>query len=484
MRAGDVRVIGLFLILFGFIGIVHTTGIGDAVVTGYQMAMGYPLSVKIPEQKISSTLRGEIAKVSPQERIPVVVVLTAPKNLAIAQQRDVLPSLQMVGFQMTLSTIYVANTMAGTIPAGKIKEIAANANVDEILYDGKYFTLPETYIDVNLLHESVPQIGADKVWAQGYTGEGVTVIVIDTGIQNNHPNLIRDGSSLVLKEHVIVPEAGDYTHWHGTHVAGIVASQDNTYKGVAPGIKGFVDIIAFDSKGSAYLSWVLAALDKAYKEVIAIEGPVVSTNSWGGPNYDTPEMNEVRKAALKLAEEIPVIFSASNSGPSSGTITSPGDADKGDNEIITVGAVDKSNNIASFSSRGPDKWGNEHKEPDVTAPGVDIISTVPEGTKSASGTSMAVPHVAGTIALMLSKNSQLTNKQCLDILMQSALDRGASGFDYAYGAGVVQADNAIALIPRGLPTIPGWVWQASAVVLMFMGFLLVVDPEVVVRGVK
>jgi subtilisin family serine protease len=274
-----IQAIGIFLILIGAITIIYTVEIPDIVVTGYQMATtGYPMSVTSPSDKISSTLSQQIASASSTEEIPVVIVLTAPTGrMAMAQQSDVLPSLQSAGFQLTMSTVWVANTMAGTVPAGNIQQIASNPYVDKVLYDVKTFSISGP-INVKALKDTVPQIHADQVWAQGYTGQGVTVILIDSGIQNNHPWLMRDGQSLVLKEYTIVPGANDYTNMHGTHCAGIVASQDSTYKGVAPGIKGFIDIITFDQFGRAKLSWVLSALDKVYEEAKSIDGPVVSSN--------------------------------------------------------------------------------------------------------------------------------------------------------------------------------------------------------------
>ena len=477
------RILGIFLLLTGLISCAYLFNVPDVVVYGYTAALSaYPMSVKSPEEKISPYLKEEMSKVSPDTRIPVVIVLTAPEgSMAMAQQQSVMQTLQAADFQLTFSIVNVANALAGTIPAGKIEEVAADPNVDQVLYDGMFF---EIYpVDVECLKDTIPQIGADKAWAQGYEGEGVTVIIIDSGVQNNHPWLMRNGKSLVLKEYVVCPGAQDYTHWHGTHCAGIIASQDSTYKGVAPGIKGFVDIVTFNKFGQAKVSWCLKALEIAYSEASQIQGPVVSTNSWGGPPYNYPEFNKLREAALKLADKIPVVFAAGNSGPASGTIICPGDADKEGNEIITAGAVDKSNKIAWFSSRGPDKWGKEHNEPDVSAPGVNVVSSVPGGQRSASGTSMATPHVAGTIALMLSKNPQLTNQECLDILMKSARDAGNPGFDYAYGAGIIQADKAVALTPGGGPQVPEVVWQAAAVISLLVGLVLTLNPEIIASRV-
>jgi len=484
-----VRALGVLLIFLGLSGLTYSLGVSESLMVGYySVSKSFPLSVASPQEKISDTLEKELAKAKLGEKIPVVVVLTAnPGAMAIAQQEAVLPALQAVGFEPTLSIVSIDNALAGTVPADKVYELAANPNVEKVLYDGKFFHITETP-NVKLLKEGVSMIKANEVWAEGYTGKGVVVIIIDSGVQNNHPWLMRDGRSLVVDEKVIVPGASDYTHWHGTHCAGIIASQDQTYRGVAPGIDGFVDIVAFDYNGGAQLSWILAALDYAYQKAVELKSKgkaVVSTNSWGAPPYDSPELNKVREATLKLAKVCPTVFAAGNIGPNSGTITCPGDADDGQNEVITVGAVDKSGNVAFFSSRGPDNWGADHAEPDVCAPGVNIVSSVPGGSRAASGTSMATPHVAGVIALMLDKNPRLTNDECLRILMQTAVDKGHSGFDYDYGAGIVDAKKAVDSVSPMMVkvTYPTDVVNGilSAVCLL-AGLALAVNPSLVVRG--
>jgi subtilisin family serine protease len=480
-----IKIIGIFLIISGIIVLAYTVEFQDIVVYGYQMMVGYPMSTATSSEKISPMLSEEISEAYPSERIPVVIVLTAPTgSMAMTQQMEVLPELQAAGFQMTSSTMWVANTVTGTIPAGNVDEIAANPYVDKILYDFRAKVITDDKIDVKLLKDTIPQIHANEAWASGYTGQGVTVIVVDTGIQNSHPWLMRDGESLVIKE-IIIASGSSGTGDHGTHVAGIIASQDSTYKGVAPGIEGFIDIIPMSPDGYGTLGWLIEALDRAYEESLTTDGPIVCTNSWGIPPsipWDTNEVAQLRESALRLAEKIPVVFAAGNEGPT-GTIRPPADADGNGNEIITVGAVDKSNNIAYFSSRGPDTYGDDRNEPDVSAPGVGVYSSVPGGAIYASGTSMAAPHVAGTIALMLSKNPHLSNKDCLNYLTQTALDRGSYGFDYSYGYGVIQANKAVQIVPESVIEVPNVIWQALAIIAVFMGIVMVTEPKGIRVGV-
>ena len=482
----SIQKFGFLLIFLSLLGIIYVSSPKNIIVEGYTMAFkSYPMSIKSANEKISPTLKQIVSRAKPDANVPVVLKLTGPSSMSISQQQLVISQLQAYGFQPLMTVNYLGNMVAGTVPAKNIDEVASNPYVDQVLADIVVAQVFDSPWEINFLRHSVPYIRADKVWEQGYTGQGVTVIVIDTGIVNNHPYLIRDGKSLVIDEKIIVPNVVDYAapQSHGTHVAGIVASQDSTFRGVAPGIKGFVDIVAFSPNGTAKLSWMLAALDYAYS-VADKYWPAVSTNSWGGPARDTPEYNELRNAALKLAEKIPVVFAAGNYGyTSAGSIATPADADRLVNgellEIITVGAVDNTGEYAKFSSTGPDRYGTDHNEPDVVAPGVGITSLkAPTGLTQMSGTSMATPHVAGVIALMLSKNPSLSNMEVLNILTKTADDLRTDGFDYFTGYGVVRADKAIQATPSKPIPLPSatiaitevakYVFMATTVLGLFM----------------
>lgn len=492
MRKDSVRKVGILVAVLGVFGLAYFTGFTNilldqaqdqtSALSAYSPLSSYPLSVKSPQQKISEDLQERIDEVGKYEDIPVVVELTAPTSMAVGQQTATLSALQAQGFNLQARNTRVSNTLVGTAKTNNIEGIAQNPNVDQVLYDGYYFDTTDINTNarrVSLLDSSKTQINVSAAWDEGYRGQGVKVIIIDSGIQNNHPALTRGGSSLVLKEKSFIGFEADYTTEHGTHCAGVIASQDSEYKGVAPNVKGFVDYVAFTGAG-ARLSWILSALDEAYREAKVSREPVVVSNSWGGPPVDSPEMNKVREAVIKLTEEAVVVFAAGNAGPGSGTISAPGDADSGGKEVITVGAVDDENDIAEFSSRGPDKWGTDNQEPDVVAPGVQITSAVPGGFDDLSGTSMATPHVSGLVALMLSKNNDYSNREVLDILEQSSKDLGANGFDYKYGYGIVQAGRALEASPN--PPVYGlalndMVFTGLSVIVLVVGAVFAVDPS-------
>ncbi|PIB07010.1 hypothetical protein B1C81_21865 [Streptomyces sp. HG99] len=283
-------------------------------------------------------------------------------------------------------------------------------HIDKVWLDGK----------VNAeLDRSVEQIGAPDVWKSGPTGKGVKVAVLDTGADPEHPDLrgrIAGGQNFTTDENT------DDGHGHGTHVASTVAGSgagsDSTRKGVAPDAELLIGKV-LGSDGSGYNSWVMAGMEWA-----AHSGADIVNMSLGGP----PQENDPMAAALdRLTEETGTLFvtAAGNSGPGTGTVGSPGIA----NRALTVGAVDRDDTLAEFSSRGPVGDSSEMK-PEITAPGVGIVAARAHGTSmgapvddlytAASGTSMATPHVAGAAALLRQQHPDWSPARIKDALVSTA----------------------------------------------------------------
>ncbi|MCW6005491.1 S8 family serine peptidase [Micromonospora sp. CPCC 205371] len=293
------------------------------------------------------------------------------------------------------------------------------------------------------LDQSVPQIGAPTAWESGYTGKGVTVAVLDTGVDTSHPDLA--GKVAEARNFSEAPEDGD-TVGHGTHVASIIAgsgaASGGKYKGVAPDarlVSGKVCESNFCTESAILAGMQWAAVD--------MDATVINM-SLGG--FDTPEIDPLEEAVNTLTAQHGVLFAiaAGNSGSGDGTIDSPGSADA----ALTVGAVDKSDELADFSSRGP-RVGDDALKPDITAPGVDIVAAKGAGTDigdpvgtgytSLSGTSMATPHVAGAVAILAQVHPDWTAGQLKAALTASAKPNPAlSG--YQQGAGRVDVARAIA----------------------------------------
>ena len=291
-----------------------------------------------------------------------------------------------------------------------------------------------------LLDVSVPQIGAPTAWAAGFDGAGVTVGLLDSGADRNHPDLA--GQIAASMNFTEGEESDEDVEGHGTHVASTIlgtgAASGGRFKGVAPGAKllaGKVCVV----QGCAE-SWILAGMQWA------AENHATAVNmSLGGP--DTPEIDPLEQAVQTLTEQFGTLFviAAGNSGPGANTVASPGAADL----ALTVGAVEKSDEIAEFSSRGP-RVGDSALKPDITGPGVNVVaafSTSAGGGPgnyylSGSGTSMATPHVVGAAAILKQRRPDFTPAQLKAALMASAKPHAAqSVFDQ--GAGRVDVARAI-----------------------------------------
>ncbi|GAA2800883.1 S8 family serine peptidase [Kribbella solani] len=294
------------------------------------------------------------------------------------------------------------------------------------------------------LDQSVPQIGGPVAWQAGYTGKGVSVAVLDTGVDATHPDLATQiaGAKNFTTEST---ESTDDLIGHGTHVASTIAgtgaASGGKYKGVAPDAKIY-DGKVCTGRGCAD-SAILAGMEWAAKDVKAN----IVNLSLGGT--DTPELDPVEEAVNRLTAETGTLFviSAGNEGPGDGTIGSPGSADA----ALTVGNVTKQDALNETSSRGP-RVGDGALKPDVTAPGTDIVAAKskdssigePVGDKylKLSGTSMATPHTAGAAAILLQEHPSWKPADVKSALMGSA-KVVADQTSFQQGAGRIDLTKAI-----------------------------------------
>ena len=306
--------------------------------------------------------------------------------------------------------------------------------------------------------------GVGSAWSSGYTGAGIGVAVIDSGINDSHPDL-RDsnGASRVVYHQDFTGTATTNSnggkndlYGHGTHVAGIIGGNGSlsggAYAGVAPGAN-LIDLRALDAYGAGTDSSVIAAIQQAIALKNTYNIRVINLSLGRGipVSYTQDPLCQAVEAAWKSG--IVVVVAAGNYGRLSvngsngfGTITAPGN----DPYVITVGAT-KSNGSASagaetkasYSSKGPTTYDHVVK-PDIVAPGNAVVSlTAPGATLEAaypnelvtgtdgnnryfslSGTSMATPAVAGAVALLLQEHNTLTPDQVKARLMKTAYKMG------------------------------------------------------------
>ncbi|MFI6229311.1 S8 family serine peptidase [Micromonospora echinospora] len=313
-----------------------------------------------------------------------------------------------------------------TGPAGSRTDTAGG--VDRIWLDGRRRIS---------LDRSLAQIGAPAAHRAGWTGRGVRVAVLDTGVDATHPDLV---GRVAESRNFAETADPDDTVGHGTHVAAIIAGSGaaaGRYGGVAPDatlLSGKVCESDFCTESATLAGMQWAAVDQR---------ATVVNMSLGGP--DGPEVDPLEEAVGTLTAQTGALFviSAGNAG-SDASVSSPGSADA----ALTVGAVDRSDALADFSSRGPRPY-DEGIKPDVTAPGVGIVAARaargqigdPVGDRhvSLSGTSMAAPHVAGAVALLAQQRPGADANQLKALVMastrwhpeQTIFQQGAGRIDVA-----------------------------------------------------
>ncbi|AWZ04519.1 MULTISPECIES: S8 family serine peptidase [unclassified Streptomyces] len=319
--------------------------------------------------------------------------------------------------------------------------VAGAAPLKKLWLDGK--------VQANL-ERSTKQVNATAAWAAGFDGTGTKVAVLDTGTDLAHPDL--KGRVAEAKNFTDSDTAED-RQGHGTHtistVGGSGAESAGAKKGVAPGAQLLSGKVLNDS-GYGLDSWIIAGMQWA----VDSKADVVSM-SLGDPSQlscDDP-MAAATEALAKSSGTLFVV-AAGNSGPGNNTVSSPGCAPS----VLTVGAVDRDDTTASFSSRGP--AGLQHTlKPEIAAPGVGISAAAMGGRgvyayQSMSGTSMATPHVAGAAAIVKQRHPDWTPQQIKAALVGSA-NTAIPGDVRETGGGRLDVKAAIDTTVVGAPSLQG-----------------------------
>ncbi|MEM7799474.1 MAG: S8 family serine peptidase, partial [Chloroflexota bacterium] len=276
-------------------------------------------------------------------------------------------------------------------------------------------------------------------------GEGVTIAIMDTGVDFEHPALSGnyrgrnpDGSVEHTGHwfHAAIPTetVPIDNHGHGTHVAGTALGGQDL--GVAPGAN-WIAVGIGDNAGFILESYVHAA----FEWMLQPNGdpslaPDIINGSWGGPSENPHFLEDLE---LVHAAGIIPVFATGNNGPMPGTINTPAAF----RDVISVGATDIEDNLTWFTARGPSIF-TDQPRPLVSAPGATVYSALPGDTYGyMSGTSMATPHVAGGLALLLSANPTLNNQDIHTLLEQTSrpftTDAGPNS-----GHGIIDAHALVA----------------------------------------
>jgi len=335
----------------------------------------------------------------------------------------------------------------------------------QVFIDSKYqmiedpsVMVPDKDISPPKLDVTVPTLGVDRLWEKGFTGKGVTIAVIDTGI---HPHKDLKDKIIGFKDFCNGKKEAYDDQGHGTHVSGDCAgtgeASEGKYKGTAPDAK-LVGIKVLSKDGSGRFSDIIKGVQWATENREKYNIKVINM-SLGGPSYQSYNDDPICQAVEKAMDMgiVPVI-AAGNSGPKASTVGSPGM----DPNVITVGALDtkktidpSDDDIAKFSSRGPTIDGLT--KPDILSPGVyitapnspgsslDQMPQIPHvGTEyiSISGTSMATPVLAGIVADIIQARPDLSPKEIKEIFTSTA-SRLPNLDGNQQGSGVVQPEAAL-----------------------------------------
>jgi subtilisin family serine protease len=384
-----------------------------------------------------------------------------------------------------IRAMWIHNMIGVRATRDVILRVAARDDVDYIIHDPP---VGEEVFPFRIEHGEGPAniecgvttIGADRVWNElNFTGAGVVVGVIDTGICRTHPDLanqiwINTGeipfNQIDDDLNGFVDDVWGWNfennnenvtdfHGHGTHVSGTVAGNGTNGRttGVAPEAQ-IMTLKFWNSFSGQQTVW-----DSMQYGVD--NGADILTASLGWPYSQNPDRFTWRTVCENsIAAGVVVIYAAGNEGSCCrpyGAVRCPGDVP----DVISVGATDCNDNIASFSSRGPITWQSIAPwndwpyppgkiKPTISAPGVNTVSTSQDcsGYRTMSGTSMATPHVAGTVALMLEANPALDHDRVKELLKETAIDLGEPGPDNTFGWGRIDAYEAVLASMTG--TIP------------------------------
>lgn len=254
-----------------------------------------------------------------------------------------------------------------------------------------------------------------------YTGKGIGVCILDTGI---YEHIDFTGRIWAFYDFLAFKRRPYDDNGHGTHVAGLVAGDGTAsmgkYRGAAPGC-GIISLKVLDRYGTGSQDDVLRALRWIRENRQQYRIRVVNISVGTTCNSKRNHARILESVEQLWDEGVVVVTAAGNQGPRPGSITAPGSSKK----VITVGSSDLLEGRSAISGRGP--TAECVCKPDIVAPGNKIMSCVPGKPYSygvKSGTSMSTPLVTGAIACALEKNPALTNTDIKTMLMNSAEDMG------------------------------------------------------------
>jgi len=383
-----------------------------------------------------------------------------------------------------VNQMWIANIIALKTTSALINDLANREDVAYIYLDEAAYSLdkPEKGSGMpkaeGAAEPGLEAIGAPALWEMGYTGHGRVAMTYDTGVWTDHP---------AISDRFLATRMPMQTTWfaydselptdkpssHGSHVTGIMLGleeETNDTIGVAPrayfiATDPIVSNLADIKPLSELMLGFQWAINPDGDEETTEDIPDVINNSWGRDNTN-PAWELCPESVAEVFEAVNAagianIFSAGNDGPGDETIGIPHNINTTLINSFTVAAVNGSSStfpVADFSSRGPSLCGGEGSlliKPEVSAPGVNVRSSVAEGGYDFfSGTSMAAPHVSGAILLLKEAFPNVSGEELMLALYNSANDLGMPGEDNTYGMGMINVLDAYNLLSETYTPTP------------------------------
>ncbi len=418
------------------------------------------------------------ARVSPLVRSKTV--LTALQSKAKSSQNQLIDEMiknkNVVG--QTINSYWIANVIFFTANKKAIAELSNDSRIEFIGLDGE-LRLEESIderpsvVEPDGVESGLDAINVRPMWEMGYTGYGQLALVADTGIDPTHSSFANryrgntngddEGWYAFTGQNDSPFQCGD----HGTHVLGTVLGLDIATRDTIG--------VAFDAQwmGSANLcgggtqsnvgTFEWSTNPDGNLDTVDDMADVIN-NSWWDPSVLGSDCNSIYRDVLIALEAagVAVVFSAGNSGPSPESITSPKNINVDLVNTFTVAALNANSNslpIANFSSVGPSICGGEGAlliKPEVAAPGQSVRSAVLENDYGfKSGTSMAAPHVSGSLIVLKQAFPDATSRELKMALYRSCRDLGDPGEDNVFGAGIIDVFAAYQyMIDEGFVPVP------------------------------
>lgn len=372
----------------------------------------------------------------------------------------------LLGFaaQGQIKDLWIINSVALTLPAYMVEALAQLPQINTLRSDLLTAAPGQIYTPPSPPEWNLESINVPSLWNQGITGDNVVVAIIDTGVDGSHPDLItrfRGGSSDWLDMHGTSTTPTD-GFGHGTNVTGLILGGDSsgTAVGMAPTAQ-WIAARVFDNSGYGSLSDLHAGLQWALDpdgNPNTDDAPDIVNNSWGLLETVNTCNTEFQADIQSLKDSgIAVTFAAGNSGPNLNSSLSPANLPG----VMSVGAVDNTLTVANSSSRGPSPCDLSAVFPTVAAPGIDVQTTdLSYGTGYPAmawvgGSSFAVAHASGVMALLKSAVPTATVTQMEQAIRETAADIDVTGNDNNTGHGLIDAQAALVkLIEIATPTGP------------------------------